>query len=363
MSFQKLYQRTVVPFIFVLMLSIILSGCSSKPQQALEDGKINVVASFYPLYDFTSKIGGEHVNVINLVPTGVEPHDWSPKGQDMSNLSKADLFIYLGAGFEGWVDQTLGSLDKNSQMTAVEASRGIKLIPGTDDGHDHGHEEEVQGHADAAHDEHQDEHKDTEHKDEHQDAHTEEHQDEHQDEHKDEHNESGMDPHVWLSPVNAKLIAQNVKDALVKADAANQADYEANFQKLSDQLDELHTQYKEKLAGTSKKEIVVSHQSFGYLAHEYGLTQKSIMGLTADAEPTSKDMQEILRFIKDNQLKYIFFEELVSDKLARTLANDAGVETLVLNPIEGLTEEQLQQGEDYVSIMENNLNNLLKALQ
>ncbi|MBP1155054.1 MULTISPECIES: zinc ABC transporter substrate-binding protein [unclassified Paenibacillus] len=335
MSFQKLYQRTVIPFIFVLMLSIILSGCSSKPQQALEDGKINVVASFYPLYDFTSKIGGEHVNVINLVPTGVEPHDWSPKGQDMSNLSKADLFIYLGAGFEGWVDQTLSSLDKNSQMTAVEASHRIKLIPGTDDGHDHGHEED-KGHEAAAHDEHKDEHQDE---------------------------QSGMDPHVWLSPVNAKLIAQNVKDALVKADAANQADYEANFKKLSDQLDELHNQYNEKLAGTSKKEIVVSHQSFGYLAHEYGLTQKSIMGLSADAEPTSKDMQGILKFIKDNQLKYIFFEELVSDKLARTLANDAGVETLVLNPIEGLTEEQVQQGEDYVSIMENNLNNLLKALQ
>lgn len=348
MSFQKIYKRTVVPFILVLMLSIALSGCTgSQPKQAMEDGKINVVASFYPLYDFASKIGGAHVNVINLVPTGVEPHDWSPKGQDMSNLSKADLFIYLGAGFEGWVNQTLSSLDQKSGMTAVEASKGITLIPGTEDGHDHGHEEKGNGHDDDAA----------------QDAHKDEHQDEHEDEHQDEHNESGMDPHVWLSPVNAKIIAQNVKDALIKVDAANQADYEANFKKLADQLDELHNQYKEKLAGTSKKEIVVTHQSFGYLAKEYGLVQKSIMGLTADAEPTSKDMQAILKFIKDNQLKYIFFEELVSDKMARTLANDAGVETLVLNPIEGLTEEQVKQGEDYVSIMQNNLNNLLKALQ
>lgn len=351
MSFQKMYKRTVIPFIFVLMLSIVLSGCSSsQPQQAIEDGKMNVVASFYPLYDFASKIGGEHVNVINLVPTGVEPHDWSPKGQDMSNLSKADLFLYLGAGFEGWVNQTLSSLDKNSKVTAVEASKGIKLIPGTDDGHDHGHEGEVTEQDNAAHDTHKDEQHD-------------EHQDAHKDVQHDDHNESGMDPHVWLSPVNAKIIAQNVKDALVKADAVNQADYEANFKKLSDQLDELHNQYKEKLAGTSKKEIVVSHQSFGYLAHEYGLTQKSIMGLTADAEPTSKDMQAILKFIKENQLQYIFFEELVSDKMARTLANDAGVETLVLNPLEGLTEKQVKQGEDYVSIMQNNLNNLLKALQ
>lgn len=347
MSFQKLHKRTVVPFIFVLMLSIVLSGCSSSQlQQAMEDGKVNVVTSFYPLYDFASKIGGEHVNVINLVPTGVEPHDWSPKGQDMSNLSKADLFIYLGAGFEGWVNQTLSSLDKNSKVTAVVASKGIKLIPGTDDGDKNGGKGEDHGQDNAA-----------------QDALKDDRQDKRKDEQHDDGNESGMDPHVWLSPVNAKIIAQNVKDALVKADAANQADYEVNFKKLSDQLDDLHNQYKEKLSGASKKEIVVTHQSFGYLAKEYGLTQKAIMGLTADAEPTSKDMQSILQFIKDNQLKYIFFEELVSDKMAKTLANDAGVETLVLNPIEGLTEEQVKQGEDYVSIMQNNLNNLLKALQ
>ena len=128
-------------------------------------------------------------------------------------------------------------------------------------------------------------------------------------------------------------------------------------------MDQLDNKFRTQLAPLPNKDIVVTHQAFAYLAKEYGLTEKPIMGLSPDAEPTSKDMQEILQFIKDNHVKYIFFEELVSDKLAKTLAKDAGVQTMVLNPLEGLTEEQIKQRADYISIMENNLNNLIKALQ
>ncbi|CAG7642500.1 metal ABC transporter substrate-binding protein [Paenibacillus allorhizosphaerae] len=317
-----LSRKMILPLIAVLILSLFVSACGGRSQATLVSGKINIVASFYPLYDFARNIGGEHVNVINLVPAGVEPHDWSPKSRDMKNLTRAELFVYLGAGFEGWVEDTLKSMPKDSKTVVVEASKGIGLLPATEQ-HDHDHEEKGK---------------------------------------KDSH-ESEYDPHVWLSPVNAKQIALNIKEALIKADSAHQADFEANYKKYAEQLDQLDNKYKTELAKTPKKEIVVTHQSFGYLAKQYGLTQKPIMGLSPDAEPTSKDMKDILQFIKSNQIKYVFFEELVSDKLAKTLAKDAGVETLVLSPVEGLTEEQAKLGANYISVMDNNLNNLIKALQ
>ncbi|WP_240416869.1 metal ABC transporter substrate-binding protein [Paenibacillus periandrae] len=306
-------------------LSVVMAGCGES-KAALSPDKINVVASFYPLYDFTKKIGGDHVNVINLVPTGVEPHDWSPKGRDMQNISRAQMFLYLGAGFEGWVDDTLSSLQKDTKVTVVEASKGLSLIEAA--------EEEVQeakGKADSHN------HTATEH--------------------------GHVDPHVWLSPLNAKQMALTIKDQLVQIDAAHKADYEANYTKYAAQLDQLHNQYKQALTPLTKKQIVVTHQSFAYLTKEYGLTQKPIMGLSPDAEPTSKGLQEINEFIRTNNVKYIFFEELVSDRLAKTLAKDAKVETMVLNPIEGLTDEQTKAGADYISLMEVNLKNLIKALQ
>jgi zinc transport system substrate-binding protein len=309
----------------VIFGSLVLSACGGA-KQSLVQGKINVVASFYPLYDFARKIGGDHVNVINLVPAGVEPHDWSPKSRDITNITQADLFVYLGAGFEGWVHDVLSSLQPDAKVTAVEASKGLKLI--------------------AAADEHEQE-------DDHQQG----------DRHAHGEHESEWDPHVWLSPVNAKIMAQTMKDHLVKLDPAHQADYEANFKRFADQLDRLNDSFKQSLSPLTKREIVVTHNSFGYLCKEYGLTQKAIMGISPDAEPTSKDLQQINAFIKEHDVKYIFFEELVSDKLAKTLAKDAHIETLVLNPIEGLTEDQLKAGEDYLSLMESNLKNLLKALQ
>ncbi|MGF7030326.1 zinc transport system substrate-binding protein [Paenibacillus mucilaginosus] len=338
-------RRSFLPLALIAALAV-MSACG-KPQAALVNDKINVVTSFYPLYDFASKIGGTHVNAVNVVPAGVEPHDWSPKGRDIQNIKNSQVFVYLGAGFEGWVNDTLESLKTDSKSLVVEAGKGVELIEGTGDAHNHegeaAHQEE-EAHADEA-------------------AHKEEAGHDEAAHEEEAHDEHAVDPHVWLSPLNAKKIAENIKNALVQADAAHQADYEANYKKLAADLDALHQEFKTKLAAVPKKEIVVTHQSFGYLAKEYGLVQKPIMGLAPDAEPTSKDLQSVLKFIKDNDVKYIFFEELVSDKLAKTLAQDAGVQTAVLSPLEGLTEEQVKAGDDYVKVMKNNLNSLVKALQ
>ncbi|TNJ67479.1 zinc ABC transporter substrate-binding protein [Paenibacillus hemerocallicola] len=314
----------------MLVLAAVMTGCGGKSNVTLSDGKVNVVTTFYALYDFASRIGGDKANVINLVPAGVEPHDWSPKSRDLKNMSKAQLFVYNGAGFEGWVHDFLDSLKKDSGVSVIEASQGIALLHGAAHEDDHGHDE-----------------KKTKGKDEH--GHGED--------------DSDVDPHVWVSPKSALKMAENIKNGLVQADAANKSYYEANYETLRKQLSDLDAKFTQSLAKAPKKEIVVSHQAFGYLCRDYGLTQMPIMGLSADSEPTAQDLKEINKFVRDNQVKYIFFEELVSDRMAKTLAKDAGIETLVLNPLEGLTQEQAKAGDNYVTVMENNLQNLLKALQ
>jgi zinc transport system substrate-binding protein len=294
----------------MVILSVILAGCgtAASSKAKLVQGKVNVVTSFYPLYEFTKAIGGDYVNAINLVPAGVEPHDWSPKSRDIKNMTQAQIFVYQGAGFEGWVKDFLGSLSPDSTLRVVEASNGAALI-------------------------------------------------------KTSENKEEFDPHAWLSPLNAVKMANNIKTALISADPAHKDAYEQNYANYAAKLTDLDARYKKELGQTSKKEIAVSHQAFAYLCRDYGLTQLSIMGLSPDAEPTAQDLKNMNEYIKVHNLKYIFFEELVSDKLAKTLAKDAKVETMVLNPLEGLTEEQAKAGEDYISIMDKNLKNLATALQ
>ncbi|WP_152394085.1 metal ABC transporter substrate-binding protein [Paenibacillus guangzhouensis] len=316
-----------------MILAIMLAACGQNNAMQLEEGKVNVVTTIFPIYDFARQIGGDHAHVMNLIPTGVEPHDWTPKSQDITVTSKAQLLLYNGAGLEGWIPNFLQGLDKNAKLKTVEVSHGIDLIHAEgDDGHHHGEEAG--------------------------------HEDEHNHDNEAAHGEDMyLDPHTWVSPKSALIMAKNIKDSFIAIDAANQADYEANYTKLEQKLKDLDAKFETELAKTTKKEIVVSHQAFGYLARDYGLTQKSVMGLSPEAEPRSQDILELTKYVKEHDVKYIFFEELVSDQIAKMLASEAKVGTLVLNPIEGLTPEQDKSGESYVTLMERNLQNLVQALQ
>lgn len=320
--------------ILLLASLLLLSGCgSSDGESKVVEGKVNVVTSFYPLYEFAREIGGEDANVINLMPVGVEPHDWTPRSQEILNTSKAQLFFFNGAGLEGWIDSFLKGLGSDSQVKTVEVSQGISLIDSEeDDGHHHGHEEA--SHQEAAEDDH---------------AH--------------DHDHGHIDPHTWVSPKSAIIMAENIKNSYIEVDPAHREQYEARYEQLAVRLQELDAKFTEELSKTSRKEIVVSHQSFGYLCRDYGLTQHSIMGLTPEAEPKAQDLINLSKMVKEQGIQYIFFEELVSDKLVNTLASEAGVGTLVLNPVEGLTKQQEKAGENYFTLMEKNLQNLVLALQ
>ncbi|RED61680.1 metal ABC transporter solute-binding protein, Zn/Mn family [Cohnella lupini] len=295
---------------------VFSAGCGKNEKNRQAEGKLNVVTSFYPLYFLAKEIGGDNAFVVNLIAAGVEPHEWTPKSSDLTAVSKARVFLYNGAGLEGWVDDFLHGLGSDSQVMTIEASQGIELI--------HGNEEDGEG---------------------------------------VQHSDSGVDPHTWVSPRSAIVMAANVVEAFVSADPVNKANYEARYAELNERLIQLDAKYAQELAVYEKRDIVVSHQAFGYLCRDYGLNQIAIMGLSPEAEPRAQDLLEISRFVKEHEIPYIFFEELVSEQLARTLADEANVDTLVLNPLEGLTPEQEQAGEDYFSLSERNLENLHKALR
>lgn len=334
----------------VLLLSLLLAvtGCGSKSGGIVEN-KINVITTIYPIYEFAKEIGGDEVNVISLLPAGVEPHDWTPKSQDIIHTSKAQLFLYNGAGLEGWAPDFLKGLGKDSKVKPVEVSHGIKLIDSEgDDGHGHGTAaEEHEGH-------------------EHEGDKVENGGDsvpwEKSSEASSGHDHH-VDPHTWVSPKSALIMADNIRQSLIDADPQHAAGYEERYGALKEKLEKLDETFSSSLSGLQNREIVVSHQAFGYLARDYNLKQHAIMGLSPDAEPRAQDLVKLSKTVKENGIRYIFFEELVSDKLAKTLASETGVETLVLNPVEGLTKEQEKKGENYFTLMEKNLQNLLKALQ
>lgn len=318
--------RIVLFCTLIMVLTLALAACDQNNTVKLDENKMNVVTTIFPIYDFAQQIGGEHANVMNIIPTGVEPHDWTPKSQEMNVTSKSQLLLYNGAGLEGWIPNFLQGLGAGSSLKTVEVSQGIELIhaDGTD-GHDHGE-------------------KTSDHKDDHA-------------------GDIYIDPHTWVSPKSALIMAENIKNSFIEVDPGNKSDYEANYVKLEQKLKDLDQKFTTELSATKKKEIVVSHQAFGYLCRDYGLTQKAMMGLSPEAEPRSQDILALTKYVKEHEIKYIFFEELVSDTVAKMLASEANVDTMVLNPIEGLTKEQAASGENYVTLMERNLQNLVKALQ
>ncbi len=300
---------------------LLLTGCSPSrnPSVPGRDGqephkeKLSVCASFYPMYDFARKIGGDKVHVINMVPAGTEPHDWEPAASDIVALEKADAFIYNGAGLEGWTGDVLASL-RNRNLITVEASKNVPLLK------EQGSE-------------------------------------------KDKGSKPASDPHVWLNPQYAKKEMENIKNGFVKADPNNQSYYEANYTKYAGEADQLDRELKDTFSALPKKDIVVAHQAFGYLCEAYGLHQIGVEGLVPDSEPDPARMAEIIELARKYDIKVIFFEELVSPKVSETIADAVGADTAVLNPIEGLSEKQLASGDDYFSVMRQNARALKKALQ
>ncbi|KPI23049.1 metal ABC transporter substrate-binding protein [Streptomyces sp. NPDC054950] len=312
---RRLISGTAVAAVTALGLGT-LSACSSDSAAAANTDKFDVVASFYPMAFLAEQIGGDHVNVTSLTEPGQEPHDLEISAKQTAALQESDAVLYL-KDLQPSVDDAVAQSEIKTKIDAASLTTLEK------------HGNEVGGHA-AEHDDHENEEL------------------------------SGLDPHIWLDPVRYSQVAEGVGKAFEKADPDHAADYKANTAALVKKLGALNTQFKDGLANTRTKVFVTTHAAFGYLAERYGLTEEAINGLDPESEPSAARVKELEKMAKADGVTTVFYETLVSDKTAKTIASDANLKTDVLDPIEGITKKS--RGTDYFSVQEANLKALKTAL-
>ena len=298
----------------VVAATLALAGCGGSPATGSDNGKLDVVTSFYPLEFIARTVGGDAVNVTTLTAPGVEPHDLELTPKQVGSIATAKLVVYE-KDLQPAVDE---AIDQNAKDAGFDISPAAQLeATGAD------FQENEEGVVPAA------------------------------------HKDDALDPHFWLDPVRYGEVVKAVEEKLVSLDSANATGYHERAKALLGQIGKLDTEFKTGLADCKLNTFVASHEAFAYLAKRYGLTMVGIAGFTPDAEPTPSRIKEVQELVKDQHVTTIFYEELVSPKVAETIANDVGVKTAVLSPIEGLSDANSK--ETYLTLMQQNLQELRTA--
>ena len=285
--------------ISALFFSIYLYGTSEASE------RLKVAASFYPLAHFAGQVGGERVEVINITPLSVDPHEYEPTARDMIKIHTARIFIFNGSGLDPWAERVQGELK----------IRG-------------GHILNMADHFDLLRDE----------------------------------RDVKYDPHIWLDPLLAIKEVELIRDTLIRANPEDEDYYRRNSAAYINKILMLHKRYSDDLASCKNRDIIVSHDAFGYMAVRYGFDIYPVSGLSPEEEPSPRKMAEITDLAREKKINYIFTEVLVNPKIAETIAYEVGAKILVLNPVSGLTDNDARAGKDYISLMDENLANLRMAM-
>lgn len=264
-----------------------------------ENNDNTIYTSFYPIYDFTSKIVGDKYKVINITPSGEEPHDFEPTPKDIEKLYDSDALLINGLNMEPWLDSAPKEI-KNKAYVVTDSIITRK-------------ENNV------------------------------------------------LDPHVWLSIKNARIELKNIYEYILKLDPINKDYYENNYNEYDKKFADLQTDYKESLKDLTKPYLVTSHAAFGYLCDEFGLTQLYLSGLEPDATPTAKDIEKIINAVNKYKITTIFYEEMVGPEIANKIAKETGVKCEVLCTLESLTKDEINNKEDYLTKMYDNLTKIKGA--
>ena len=266
---------------------------------ASHHGTVNVIASFFPLYDFAKHVGGNKVNVTTMVPVGVEPHDWEPTTQQIQRLLSADLLVYNGAGIDKWADKVETKLK-------VNASEGVPLLTDSRGNHD---------------------------------------------------------PHSWLDPVLAKRQVELIRNGLIKVDPQNTEYYIQNAQSYLAQLDSLNAKIESELSTCTKTDFLAFHSAFSYFSNRYGLHQHTLLGEDPEGEIRPQNLEQLINFAKQYGIHVIYSEDLLDPRNAQVIADEIpNGNVLVLSPIEGVNKDELNAGIGYLEKMQQNLENLKQGL-
>ena len=296
--------RTITILTLTVMIGLV-AGCGGS---GASSERTEVVAAFYPLAYAAERAGG--ASVTNLTPPGAEPHDVELSARDVERVRSADVVVFLGSGFQPALERAV----QGANGEAIDVLEGLELRHGSE----HGHEE-----------------------------------DEHTEAEEEAAEEETVDPHVWLDPVRYGEIVERIGTVLGRPEAARA---------MEDELRALDAEFRSGLADCGRREIVTSHAAFGYLAERYGLEQIALTGLSPEAEPSPRELERVIGEVREHGATTVFFETLVSPRLAETVARETGARTAMLNPLEGLTEAELERGDDYFTLMRENLDALREAL-
>ncbi len=316
-------KRLKIASVAILAVAVLYMGVTNR-QPTLISTELKTVSSFYPITYMAEQIGGDKVTVNSLITPGSEVHSWQPSISDITSAEDADLIIYLGAGLDHWMEEDVLDTIETSGKTILEASEGIEL---------------AEIHAD-----HEEEHEEEAHEEE-------------------EHGHDEGDPHLWVSPHTAIMIAENIADALIEADPANQESYRENWAEFKTKLEALDNSYASILAPVSGNTFFVTHSAYGYIAEHYGLEQHGLIGVSADEQPSTSQVIEIVEEMIEDESYTIYVDPLYSEDYAQTLKTELETRTgeevqilrlyLMTGPMDDL---------DYLDQLQENLDNLAQGM-
>lgn len=326
--FRRYFELKKLIYVMFIMMSLVLVGCSSEDlttKSTTDSDKVQIVTTLFPQYDFARQIAGDKAEVTLLLPPGMESHSYEPTPADIIKINKADLFIYTGESMESWAHQIIESID-SQEVYVLDVSIGVPLLAT-------GLEEEEEDHDHEA-----DDHDHEEEVDEH-----------------EGHNHT-YDPHIWTSPKNAKVMVNNILKALCEVDPENADYYQANAEAYQLQLDELDTEL-ESVMATAKRTTIYHSGRFAlqYLMKDYGI---ECISAPFEAEPSAALVAQMITEIKANNIPAIYYEELIDPKIGQMISEETGAQLLLLHSTHNVSKADFDSGVTYVSLMQQNIENL-----
>lgn len=322
-----------------LLCGSLLAGCGTEraegvSEEVQDDGRISVVTTIFPQYDFVRQIAGENVELKMLLKPGEETHSYEPTPQDIIAIQNSDIFIYVGGENDAWVEDILESMPEADMRT-------LKLM----DCVDTVEEEHVEGMQE-------------------QPGHSHEEEESHEDETEEEHSVHEIDEHVWTSPVNASAIVDKIKELLVQADPENRQIYEENAEAYEAELAELDAEFRDVVDNAGRRLVVFGDRfPFRYFADEYGLDYYAAFpGCASDTEPSAATMAFLINKVKEEEIPAILKMELSNENIANAIAEATGTEVRTFYSCHNLTAEEFEDGETYLSMMQKNVETLKEVL-
>jgi len=345
----------------LISLTLALSACSATP---IDNDKPLVITTLFPQYEFVRLIAQDKVTLQLLLPPGVESHSFDPTPATILSIGKADLFIYTNLEMEPWIERIVENV-KSETLLILNSSEGIQLIKDRHEHDDHDDDHHDDDHDDDHHDDdHDDDHHDDDHDDDHHDDdhdddhHDDDHDDDHHDDdHDDDHHHGEYDPHVWLDPLNAIVMVENILNSLIQIDPSNEAFFRKNAADVVARLQELDEAFNTLFENNPSRTIIYGgHFAFGYLASRYNITILSpYTGFAPDAEPTPRAIIQLIDTMAELNINTIYYEELIDPKTARVISEQTGAKMVLLHGAHNLSKEDMEAGLTYFDIMFENI--------